>query len=115
MTFVPLKPKNDILKIADLYGKWLIGKYLQKQQTDYSFIYFLETEDGKVTKIYGSKSLDPYMDDALLGETLAITCSALKDTGKGHLFGVATVAKWDPNAQDDETPVAAFNQKIPKP
>jgi hypothetical protein len=115
MAFVPLKAKSAIIKVGDLYGKWLIGKYQEKTKSDFSFIYWLEDESGQVTKIYGNKSLDSFMDDSLLGQMLAITCIELRDTGKGHPFAVASVAIWDPSAPD-HLPAAQVNDpNFPKP
>lgn len=104
MSFVPLKPKSDVLKVSDLLGKTLVGKYVNKEQGQYSLIYWLEDEAEKVTKLFGNKSLDPYMNDSLLGEKLAITCSELKNVGKAYPMAIAQVAIWREEADDTPGP-----------
>lgn len=114
MSFVPLKPKSSVLKLVDIYGKWLIGKFIQKTKSDFSYIYSIEDEAGIITKIYGNKSLDQYMDNSLLGETIAITCTEIKDTGKAYPFAKAGVALWDPNTPiENQKPAADPNMPTP--
>lgn len=115
MAFIPLKQKSSILKVSDLYGKWLIGKYIKRTKSDYSFVYWFHDESGKEIKLYGNKSLDPYMDESLLEQTLAITCVELKDTGKGYPFAIAAVAIWDPSATDSSPASNIVDPNMPKP
>jgi hypothetical protein len=90
---------NRVLKLVDLYGgTGLHGVYARKEKGEFSNIYVFgyEDENGEVSevKLYGSISLDEYMDDSLIGRYLHITCIETKYSKQGKPYGVADVKVW---------------------
>lgn len=87
--------KGDVIKLAELFGaEGISGVYQGFQQGKFSKIHEILDQNNKKIRIFGSVSLDGFLSEELIGQTVLIECEDLIDTGKAYKKAIAKVKVW---------------------